>query len=604
LPLVGLGQLHGVDDQATLSRGFQRACQPWHDNRGVTGYLSYTFTMPKELSLLAEGHPARARQAMYAALQATLNAAFPNKSLKAVATVHARNEAGEVHYHAHVLIGKFARDVVLRRVYSLNSRSGGNTGKDRVAELKRAWKQNLDAELHRRLGVAVAQPAPFAAPTLTLRAGQEVEPLTRQSRRILDKFLCQQLSRKANADGTRTPAFRWTRMDATIYELAASPKAGGWNARAFCELFPELAKRLKMYEARVATLKRISYLDDAGKLTPAFTLHFDVHTGDRPELRRLLADLQADVKRARSRGDGEKGGGPSPARTPAIPPAPSPSGETARDPDADLWLAFHRRQQFTGRLERLDLSTDAFRTSVQAFRRSQPTPALLASLRQEARDRPPPLAPRAAQPRPGIIRTYVELQGARVVTTFMLAKGVMTLTPLESAALARRMLEQARRNHFMAKEQLLATTARRMRPLAFLGRLAMPADFERLDLALRRCSGIPSTSQWGHLFQRQMARAYRNSRESLQAQLRAEQSATARTNPAAARGVAGREEQLLARESRAPGGGNSGRHGSAGKRYSDRERAGLRRRREPPFHGRRADGGLNPRDTKRDQSPP
>ena len=106
----------------------------------------------------------RARQAICAALQATLDAAFPNKSLKAVATVHARNESGEVHYHAHVLIGKFARDVVRRPVYSLNSRSGGNTGKDRVAELKRSWKHSLDAELHRRLGVAVAQSGPFAAP--------------------------------------------------------------------------------------------------------------------------------------------------------------------------------------------------------------------------------------------------------------------------------------------------------------------------------------------------------------------------------------------------------------------------------------------------------
>ena len=37
------------------------ACQPFHDRRGSTGYLSYTFTMPKELSLVAEGHPIRAR---------------------------------------------------------------------------------------------------------------------------------------------------------------------------------------------------------------------------------------------------------------------------------------------------------------------------------------------------------------------------------------------------------------------------------------------------------------------------------------------------------------------------------------------------------------
>ena len=62
--------------------------------------------------------------AMYAALQSALDAAFPGKEYRAVAAVHARNEAGEVHYHAHVLIGKFARDTARGRVFSLNSRAG------------------------------------------------------------------------------------------------------------------------------------------------------------------------------------------------------------------------------------------------------------------------------------------------------------------------------------------------------------------------------------------------------------------------------------------------------------------------------------------------
>jgi hypothetical protein len=62
VPLVGFGTLAGVQDVDELAARFEGACQPWHDRRGTTGYKSFTFTLPKELSLLAEGQREVARE--------------------------------------------------------------------------------------------------------------------------------------------------------------------------------------------------------------------------------------------------------------------------------------------------------------------------------------------------------------------------------------------------------------------------------------------------------------------------------------------------------------------------------------------------------------
>jgi len=62
VPLVGFGTLAaGLKDAEELASRFEGACQPWHDGRGTTGYKSFTFTLPKELSLLAEGQREAAR---------------------------------------------------------------------------------------------------------------------------------------------------------------------------------------------------------------------------------------------------------------------------------------------------------------------------------------------------------------------------------------------------------------------------------------------------------------------------------------------------------------------------------------------------------------
>jgi hypothetical protein len=573
VPLVGLGSLSGCSDHDTLARSFEAACQPYHDRRGTTGYLSYTFTLPKELSLVAEGHPQSSRQAMYAAVQVALDAAFPGKDYKAVTAIHTRNEAGEVHYHAHVLIGKFAQDPVSGRTYSLNSRSGGNTGKLRLRALKQGWKSAVDAELKARLGIIVTQAEPFARPALTLADGTYVPALTRESRRMLDNHLRFRLSETAPSGAIVSKNFRWTHFDPTIYELASPKRAGGWSAAAFCELFPKLASRLRTYESRVATLKRIGYLTHDGHVTEAFTLHYRVHRGDHPELQKLRADLFKAARAGRSNrgGGGGKGGAGdrSPAersesradarrlttdatrvaldvsRDPAraqdaYPAGPTdeaselqrpPTGrrrshetgnsggfEPVQDNDAevDLWLALHRHQQILKRLERLGVSPEEFKRIYQQTRRQRPTPEVLQQLRVEAKARAVLTPTTISLPRTkGVIRSYCAVQRAQVVSIFVVAKGLLTLRYSEHKAIADRMRTRARLDLFYAREKKLAVAARRLQPLFWVGRILMPQEVHRLELALKRCNQLASRQHADTVFRQQVRIAYRNSREDL-----------------------------------------------------------------------------------------
>jgi hypothetical protein len=110
---------------------------------------------------------------MYAGVREALARGFAGKDVAAVAAIHNRNEAGEIHFHAHVLVGKFAYCRTTCRMLSLNSQAGGNSGA-RVHDLKRGWKEAVDNEFERRLRVRVAQPASFARPALRLEDGTNV----------------------------------------------------------------------------------------------------------------------------------------------------------------------------------------------------------------------------------------------------------------------------------------------------------------------------------------------------------------------------------------------------------------------------------------------
>src|SRR5664279_5808055 len=125
VPLVGFGTLAGELDEKKLAERFEDSCQPYHSLRGTTGYKSITLTVPKEVSLYAEGHREEAKTAINAAIQKALDRAFPGFRFSAVAAIHTRNQAGEIHFHAHVLVGKFAEQVATGRTYSLGSKAGG-----------------------------------------------------------------------------------------------------------------------------------------------------------------------------------------------------------------------------------------------------------------------------------------------------------------------------------------------------------------------------------------------------------------------------------------------------------------------------------------------
>jgi hypothetical protein len=516
LALVGLGALHSCVDQARLAREFVDACQPYHDRRGSTGYLSYTFTLPKEVSLVAEGHPLEAREAIYAGLERTIGAAFPGKDVKAVATVHARNEAGEVHYHAHVLIGKFAHDSARSRTFSLNSASGGNTGLARLALLKQAWKEGLDAELKARLGLTITQGAAYAKPALTLADGTYVPALNRESRRVLDKHLCSRMSTATPSGAVTSKNFRWTHFDPTIYELAAG-KGRGWSADAFVSHFPKLASRLKTYESRVATLKRIGYLSADGRVTEAFTLHDCAHRGDHPELQKIRADLHKLTKAEKKAGGPPGGDGP--------PPAP---GAGHDDETTELWLALHRHQQLVQRLERLGISPDQFKGFHEQARRMRPDPEVLDRLRAEVRTEPAMAinAPVVQKPR-SIIRTYCSVQRGRVTTLIMATKGFLALEPGRQLALAAKIRAQAQRNFFWAKEQRLANVGRRLKPLFWLGMVVAPHEVDRLELAIQRCAQLSTRQQSDRLYQAHARRLYSSSRNELIVQLEAEETKSA-----------------------------------------------------------------------------
>jgi hypothetical protein len=105
VPLVGFGVLRDQLDEAKITNRIRGCVPPRHDRRAITGYKSMTFTVPKEVILFAEGHREKGRTAINAAVGSAVDRIFGHKDHVAVAAIHARKEGGEIHYHAHVLVG-------------------------------------------------------------------------------------------------------------------------------------------------------------------------------------------------------------------------------------------------------------------------------------------------------------------------------------------------------------------------------------------------------------------------------------------------------------------------------------------------------------------
>jgi hypothetical protein len=145
VPLVGLGELSSHREQKQLAQEFEAACTPSHSKCATTGYKSLTLTLPKEVSLFAEGHREEAKAAIYAAVQTALDRSFAGLCYSAVAAIHTRNQVGEIHYHVHVLVAKFAKDPRTGRTFSLNGKASGN-GPARIRDLKAGWQDGIEKE--------------------------------------------------------------------------------------------------------------------------------------------------------------------------------------------------------------------------------------------------------------------------------------------------------------------------------------------------------------------------------------------------------------------------------------------------------------------------
>ena len=179
--IEGFGKLASERDERQLADRFENSCQSSHDARATLGYKSITLTLPKKVSLFAEDHRDQAREAMTAAVTSALDRAFAGFLYSAVAAIHTRNRDGQVHYCAHVLVGKFAEKVSTGRTYSLNSGAGGNTGHARLKELKLGWQEGIEKEFREHLNLSIEQTPPHGPVALILPDGSRLEPASKRS---------------------------------------------------------------------------------------------------------------------------------------------------------------------------------------------------------------------------------------------------------------------------------------------------------------------------------------------------------------------------------------------------------------------------------------
>ena len=486
VPLVGFGELAGENEEENLAKRFEDSCQPYHSLRGTTGYKSITLTLPKEVSLYAEGHREEAKAAINAAIKRTLDRAFAGFRYSAVAAIHTRNEAGEIHYHAHVLVGKFARSIETGRAVSLNSTAGKNYPA-RVREMKLGWQEGIEKEFRERLQLGIEQKSPRGSVALVLPDGTRLEPLNRDSRRVLEKELCPTYVDTSPTGKSTTRQFRWSAMDDRIFEIASGARGtSAWSAKAFKDLFPEQSRYLSRYEARIRTLKAIGYLSPEGQIQTAFRLHFAAHHGVlTPDLQRVRLDLLQKLARERT------------ASTP--PPIPG-----------QFWAQIQRYENLRRRIERLGYDRGDVEAVFARAAKQKPSRAVLDSIRREVQRHGqigslPSTLPAAKN----ILRAYVDLQKSRVHRIYLLSSGIIEPWKLSGKlALAAQLKRVAERDFFLAKEKRLAQLGRGLRPVIWLVRVAMPKEARRLDLAIVRCARLAQVQQLRKSEREQIKKAY------------------------------------------------------------------------------------------------
>ncbi|HZL21148.1 MAG TPA: hypothetical protein VFG23_25660 [Polyangia bacterium] len=484
VPLVGFGSLGNETDEKKMAEAFEDSCVPNHF-RATTGYKSITFTLPKEVSLFAEGHREEAKAAMYAAVQSSLDRAFTDKQYTAVAAIHTRNEAGEIHYHAHVLVGKFAREPETGVVVSLNGKRGGN-GPARVRDMKLGWKEGIEKEFKGRLGLGIEQRAANAAPALVMADGTRLEPLNRASRRQLEKDVAPWYAVPDKSGAMAQRQLHLGAMDDRIFELASGGRGkAGWDAAAFRQLFPEHERFVGRYEKRVGTLKAIGYLTPEGRVSPEFRVHFALRRGiNTPELQRLRLDLAQQVARQSA----DTGG--------------------AKPSSADPWKELDKYELVRRRVERLGFSPDAVKKIQADAELKKPTPERLRLIRIEANLRALSKPPTSLPQTKTVIRAFVDLQKVRVQRVYLIVKGAATLRLADHKKVADELRKVAERDYCYSKERRLAQFARAMRPMFWAVRVALPRQARRLEKAVERCTRLAYSQEAQRISRDEIKRAY------------------------------------------------------------------------------------------------
>lgn len=468
VPLVGFGRLDGVENEGILREVFDDACHPEAHSKvkgGTTGYLSITLTLPKEVSLYAEGNREKAKEAMYAAIKESLEKAFPGKDFASVASIHTRNENGEVHYHAHVLVAKFARDKETGKSYSLNSIKGGNTRKSRLENMKEGWKNGVEREFKERLNLGIEQHKANGPVTLHLPDGGKLAPLNRDSRRILEKQLEPTYTSTSPSGAVKQSKLMLNEMDARIFEIASGNRGkAGWNLDAFKEAFPDQVKFAGRYEKRVESLRQVGYLNSEGRITQDFRNHFAAkHGKNTPELQRIRIEL---MHQATKRAVKEQ--------RPVI--------------VASLWEAIQKSEAIQKRVEKLGYSEKDIKRISKEAGRCNPSKTTLDRIRLEAEYQGRKQAIEKIQK--GILpqaktvsKAFMDLQRARVQRAYLAAaaslRGDFVLRKMEADKLVRSS-EFALRN---AKDKRLAQVEKVLRPAFPIVKILMPKTAMRLEKA-------------------------------------------------------------------------------------------------------------------------
>lgn len=560
VPLHGLGVLEGQGDHAELADRFDEACVAAHDKRATTGYLSFTFTLPKEVSLFAEGHRAEATEGIHAAIRAALGKAFEGLDYTGVAAVHTRNEAGEIHYHAHVLVSKFARDRETGKVFSLGNPDIGRLGRAHLRALKEGWRGEVNREFRDRLGLVIEQKKPNGPVALVTPDGVQLDPLNRNSRRVLEKEISPRYAAAGPSGAVVQRVFKFQAMDERIFEVAAGDKGrSGWSPAAFRELFPDQAKFLDRYERRVENLKQIGYLTSEGQIAPPFRVHYALRQGIlTPELQRIRMDLARQVARE-DRGarapfapDAGAGDGPAAAADPPVGPRrtrPSPPSADRPPPAAapaplknrggrsrqsvDFWAAVNRYENLRRRVERLGLGRDVVDQIRAAADRSKPTPERLREALRAAGIPVP--APRPE--RPILIRGFVPPRRGRGVITanagpvrqqdttaertleddvrrFAASFFVVGMLP---PARARHVVQQLGRVHTgqvrLTPPDRPGEQPPRFRPMFAAETARLPHDRGPSERLVERCARIAAGDELQALRRQEVARVYREWRD-------------------------------------------------------------------------------------------